>query len=307
MKEVSSIEFYTGSKEEVLPGFSAEFPYIASCAELDKYLGRFVPWHWHKTVEIFYTMEGGVEYSTPRGNTVFPAGSGGMVNSNVLHMTKARADSERNSQYLHIFDPSFIAGDQGSRIEQKYVTPIVTAPQIEVIALYPDNPGHTQLLRTIRESFKISEDEFGYEIRLREALSDIWFQFLTLTLPLLDQKEEYNKQNDKIKSMMVYIHEHYAEKISIADIACAAFSSERECFRAFHDCLHMTPVQYIKSYRLQAACSMLAKTRETVTNISHACGMGGSSYFGKAFREHMGCTPMEYRDRWQNSDIYRQK
>ena len=47
MKNIHSIEFYTGSKEELLPGFEKDFPYIASRAELDKYIGCYVPWHWH--------------------------------------------------------------------------------------------------------------------------------------------------------------------------------------------------------------------------------------------------------------------
>ena len=54
MKNIHSIEFYTGSKEELLPGFEKDFPYIASRAELDKYIGCYVPWHWHRTVELFY-------------------------------------------------------------------------------------------------------------------------------------------------------------------------------------------------------------------------------------------------------------
>ena len=53
MKNIHSIEFYTGSKEELLPDFEKDFPYIASRAELDKYIGGYVPWHWHRTVELF--------------------------------------------------------------------------------------------------------------------------------------------------------------------------------------------------------------------------------------------------------------
>ena len=303
LKNIYNIEFHTGSKEELLPGFTSDFPYIASCAELDKFMGRFVPWHWHKTVELFYMESGILEYCTPKGKMMFPAGSGGMINSNVLHMTRPQAKSEKNIQLLHIFDPSFIAGQQGSRIEQKYVTPITTAKQLEIIALYPDNPEQAKILDTIRESFHLSENDLGYEIKLRETLSDIWVQVFAMSRPLLEEKGHYDKANDKIKLMMVYIHEHYAEKISIAEIASAAFSSERECFRVFHDCLHMTPVDYIKSYRLQMACHMLAKGKETITFISNACGLGSSSYFGKVFREYIGCTPIEYRRKWQNSDI----
>ena len=51
----------------------------------------------------------------------------------------------------------------------------------------------------------------------------------------------------------------------------------------FHDCLHMTPVEYITTYRLQVACQMLAKGQEAVTVISHECGLGSISYFERFF------------------------
>lgn len=302
VKTISQIEFHTGSKEERLPGFTPEFPYIASRVELNPFMGHFVPWHWHKSVELFYMESGLLEYDTPRGKMIFPAGSGGVVNSNVLHMTRPQAHPEKNIQLLHLFDPSLIAGERGGRIEQRYVTPIVTAPQIEILGLYPCDPEQAGILEAIRRSFSLPEHGFGYEIELREVLSGIWVRLFAMVRPMLEKKEDYGKANDKIKSMMVYVHEHYAEKISIAELAAAGFSSQRECFRAFRDCLHMTPVDYMKSYRLQTACQMLAKGREPITFISHACGLGSSSYFGKVFREHIGCTPLEYRLRWQDND-----
>jgi Transcriptional regulator containing an amidase domain and an AraC-type DNA-binding HTH domain len=187
LRNISNIEFHAGSKEERLPDFASDFPYIASHAD---FIGRFVPWHWHKAVELFYMQSGTLEYYTPKGKKVFPTGSGGLVNSNVLHMTKPQA--EGTIQLLHIFDPSFIAGEQRCRIEQRYITPVIAHSQLEIIALYPDRPEQAPLLNTIRES---------------------------------------------------------------------------------------------------------------ITFISRACGLGSSSYFGKMFREHAGCTPAEYRRKWRDNDI----
>ena len=303
MKNIHNIEFYNGTKEELLHGFEKDFPYIASRAELDKYIECYVPWHWHRTVELFYVESGSIEYDTPKGKMLFPAGSGGMVNSNVLHMTKAISQREKNVQLLHIFDVSLLAGEQGSRIEQKYITPVITAVQIEIIPLFPGNREDERILKLLIDSFRLSSEEFGYEIKLREALAQIWLMLFELSSSMREKKDGYSKSNDKIKLMMIYIHEHYREKISIADLAAAAYLSERECYRVFHDCLHMTPVEYITSYRLQVACQMLAKSQETVTFISHECGLGSSSYFGKVFREYAHCSPIEYRKKWQNSDI----
>ncbi len=147
MKSIHSIEFYSGSKEELLPNFEKDFPYIASRVELDKFIGRYVPWHWHNTVELFYMESGSIEYDTPGGKLVFPAGSGGMVNSNVLHTTKAVSQREKNIQLLHMFDVSLLAGEQGSRMWQKYIAPVTTASQVEIIPLFPGNDGYQPWLR----------------------------------------------------------------------------------------------------------------------------------------------------------------
>lgn len=302
MKTIHNIEFKSGSKEEKLPDFAPDFPYIASYVELDRYMERFVPWHWHKAVELFYMQSGELEYHTPKGEFLFPEGSGGLLNSNVLHMTRPRAEGKENIQILHIFDPSMIGGEQGSRIWQKYVTPITAASQLEMLALYPDNPVHEKVLKLIRASFLLDQDEFGYEVRLREALAEIWLHLFELARPELLKGEAQDKVTDTMKAMMIYVHEHYAEKLSVQALAASAFLSERECFRIFHDCLHMTPMEYVKSYRMQMACQMLAESRESVTFIGQACGLGSSSFFGKTFREYVGCTPLQYRRKWQDSD-----
>ncbi len=117
MKIVRGINFIEGSREEELPNFESNFPYIASRVELNQYEEDSIPWHWHKSVEVFYVEQGNLEYRTPNGHYIFPQGSGGMVNSNVLHTTKPKEDN--TVQLIHIFDPSFIGGETGNIIVKK--------------------------------------------------------------------------------------------------------------------------------------------------------------------------------------------
>lgn len=303
MIELGEVSLYTGSKEEILPEVIAGFPHIASRVRFQSGSRNFAPWHWHKSVELFYIAEGALEYHTPKGKWIFPAGSGGMVNSNMLHMTRLPGKTSDNMQLLHIFDAALIAGAQGGWIEQKYVLPISMAQNLELIALYPENPQQKAILDKLAESFQMPEDDFGYEIQLRNILSEIWIQLFAISRPLLDGMEKQDKKSDKMKCMMVYVHEHYKEKIRISELAASGYCSERDCYRLFKECLHMTPVEYITSYRLQCARQMLAEGGETITYISQACCLGSSSYFAKLFREEMGCSPLDYRQKWQNSDI----
>ena len=58
MKCIQGIQLISGSNEELLPDFQTDFPYIATCAELYKYLSPEIPWHWHSTAELFYMEKG---------------------------------------------------------------------------------------------------------------------------------------------------------------------------------------------------------------------------------------------------------
>ena len=180
----------------------------------------------------------------------------------------------------------------------------MNAPQIELIALSPREPAQATIIEMIRAAFSLPENEFGYELKIREALSRIWLELFPICAPLLKEKPQAaDAATDKVKAMMVYIHEHYGEKISISELASAAFLSERECYRVFQNHLHMTPVDYIRSYRIQIACQLLAESQIPVTEVGTACGMGNSSYFGKVFREFTGYTPRQYRQKWQDKNI----
>ena len=167
--------------------------------------------------------------------------------------------------------------------------PITTSSQIEILPLNPKVPEQAGVIDLIRKAFFLSEEEFGYEIKIREALSQIWLRLFQLCAPILQDKTgSANGTDDKIKRMMVHIHEHYSEKISIPELAEVAFLSERECYRAFQNHLHMPSVEYIKSYRIQRARQMLADTQTPITEIGYACGLGNPAISEGSFGSLQG-------------------
>lgn len=302
MNHMQSIDINESTKEEMLFGFTPDFPHTMIYAEPDKYIELQAPWHWHRTVELFYVQSGTLEYTTPKGKWLFHAGSGGFINFNVLHTSRVVPSADSTVQLLHLFSPALLSGEHGSRIEKKYVLPLSTASNVEVIPLYPDNPVQSEILKEIKRSFELSEQDWGFEFKIREALSEIWLKLFALARPAIEQGNAGNGSDDKIKMLMIYVHEHYGESISVEQLAQEAHISKRVCFRLFQETLRMTPVEYIRSYRLQKACQMLAKTKESVTQIAYSCGLGSSSYFGKTFREKFGCSPLEFRKYWHDRD-----
>lgn len=307
MKNIQSIQLIEGSNEELLPGFSPDFPYIASRALLDRYLEPATPWHWHRTVELFYMESGTLEYTTPNGKRVFPAGSGGFVNSNVLHTSMVIPSGAETVQLLHLFEPELLSGGQASRMDMKYIRPLTSAAGIEMIVLSPDDAVQAELLKKIRAVFDLDEDDWGYEFTLRQQLTEIWLALFALARPGIELHSGAKDSDEKMKAMMRYIHAHYPDTISVDQLAKEAHISKRVSYRLFRENLHMSPVEYMTGYRLRKACQRLAETDEPITQIAYNCGLGSSSYFGKLFRERFGCTPGAYRKEWHDRNSNQQK
>ena len=191
-----------------------------------------------------------------------------------------------------------LGGSVGSRIEQKYLVPITANPALELLALDPADPDQAALLEKLRDSFALDENEFGYELRLRAALGEIWLGLLALPRP--EARPGAAAFDEKCKAMLAFVHEHYAEPLRIEQIAAAGFCSQREAFRTFQQCLHVTPLNYLQSYRLQMAADRLVRSGQQITAIAVDCGFASLSYFGKVFRQKFGCTPAQFRSKWQD-------
>ena len=120
MVDILEMRLNENTGEETLKGISQTFPYTKSRAFLNRYT---VCWHWHKAVELFFVERSLLEYETSRGRMVFPAGSGGLVNTGVLHTTRLQENSCDTIQLLHIFHASLLYGQTDGRIYQKYFPP----------------------------------------------------------------------------------------------------------------------------------------------------------------------------------------
>lgn len=301
MKYLQNIDIAADSREEILPDFSPDFPCLASHVRLSRQLYPGAPWHWHRTVELFYVESGSLEYIIPEGRFLFPPGSGGFLNANVLHSSRIADHSQPTVQLLHMFDPGFLAGERGSRIERKYILPL-TATGPRLLPLHPDDPAQAKILAQLKESFALPDGQWGYELRLRAVLSELWLALIDLARPTMETGNAAAPSDALIKSLLVYIHENYARNLSVDELAAAVHISRRACFRVFRENLRMTPLEYLRQYRLSKARTLLESTDLPITEIAYECCLGSSSYFGKTFREAFGCTPGGYRRNWHDRD-----
>ena len=85
--------------------------------------------------------------------------------------------------------------------------------------------------------------------------------------------------------MLDFLHWHFSEDISLAQLAESAGVSSREAQRCFRDILHMSPMEYLHQYRLQVAEELLLGTADSVLDVGVSCGFPNPSHFIKSFRK----------------------
>lgn len=289
--------------QELVPRNAADFPVYTCYEDLTLHPGSYVPWHWHPDVELCWFMQGGIRLCTSNHTFTIQAGEGIFINSNVLHY-KELIPGPAPQALEQVFDPQMISGFPRSLFDIKYVAPIIECRELEALHLKPSNSRHRNILELLRHSYDAADRaEPGYEFTVRNDLSSAWFLLFQEAKPILSSRKPVPSQSEeRIKQMMLFIHAHYAEKISLGQIAEAASVSEREALRCFSQNLNTTPFTYLLEYRTRRAASELQETNRSVTDIAYDCGFGGTSYFGKIFKKFMHCTPSEYRELHNGKD-----
>ena len=272
---------------EEVEGLHNEYPYVYHHVDLNK---TTIPWHWHEALEFCYIHSGSIKVSTAGQTQVFEKGQGFFINSNVLSAMTEGADCVIDS---HLFHPVFLGGHFKSVFETKYLDPVTQNRNLDLLPLRGETGTQRQLLQKLRQLSFLQKQE-DVEFQTRNLLSEIWLLLLE-ELQNTQLKGTSVKNQDRILTMMAYIQENYAQKLSLQDIANAGAVSTRECLRCFQASIRQSPIEYLLEYRVQAATKLLEKTELSVTQIAMQTGWGSSSYFTKMFHRLRGKTPNLYR------------
>lgn len=256
-----------------------------------------VPWHWHEELEAGIIPQFPTVITAGHEKILVNPGEGFFINSGILHGAYA---PEGYDSLIHslVFHPRLIGGNTDSIFYQSYLRPVMGNPTLECVIFKPDIPWHRECLEVIEGAWEYcARKEPGYEFMVRSALSRlVWLLFSHQEKSGHTHSSKTLRDANRIKQMLTYIHEQYGLGLTITSIASSAAISERECLRCFRNTIGISPIQYLKQYRLRQAASRILASEDRVCNIASQCGFQDMSYFSKSFREQYGCSPTLYRD-----------
>lgn len=280
--------------KELKPHGSLEFP----CAGyFKKYTDRpddIVPWHWHEEIELVYIKEGSLRLKLQANSYSLEKGDCLAINSNAIHY--AAAFPECDLQTI-VFSPLLITGNNESVFAKKYMQPLTSCTAYSGYHLKAGD--NTAASRCFVNAFEALKHEVpGYEFIVRENLSKLcFFLYNQFEEEIAAEDVKLNYDNLRIRKMLEFINNSFAENLSLSDIAKAGEIGERECLRCFQRTMQISPMQYILKYRIMHGANLLLKNpANSISEISLLCGFDSPSNFSKMFKRFYSCTPREYRN-----------
>jgi DNA-binding LacI/PurR family transcriptional regulator/DNA-binding response OmpR family regulator/nitrogen-specific signal transduction histidine kinase len=98
-----------------------------------------------------------------------------------------------------------------------------------------------------------------------------------------------------IRKAMAYIHTRYSEPITREEIADHIGISADYLTDCFRQELGITPITYIRRYRIRQACELLRNSDQSITQVALMVGFSDSAHFTRTFQREVGSTPRAFR------------
>lgn len=138
-----------------------------------------------------------------------------------------------------------------------------------------------------------------HELRETDAASTLSIEGLTLEIIAAASRGSVKQskcQTPKwLEQAREFIHAHFAESLTLAQIAELAAVHPVHLAREFRKHFHSSPANYITQLRIELACRELAKPDTQLAHVASATGFYDQSHFSKTFKRLTGMTPTRYR------------
>lgn len=244
--------------------------------------------HWHKELEFAFLLAGRMEICVDGEMKEVQAGELFIISGGVLHYY-VEPDEPFQVVVAKISLEMLEGLSEACRgfLGEFYQNVLLVRPDKEIRRIFEDIVG---LLET--------EDGITQETSF-VADFIIFTNYMRNHQDLIKErvKSQKNSNAELLDRMQSYLLEHYREKIALSDMAAFLGFSESYCSRYIKKISGMNFLDYLNSYRIMRAGTLLRTTDDPVTEIAYATGFKSIQSFNRVFKFYCGTSPSDYRRR----------
>ncbi|MBQ7900341.1 MAG: helix-turn-helix transcriptional regulator, partial [Clostridia bacterium] len=237
------------------------------------------PFHYHDWYELYHLVEGSCTYRIGNKKYALSAGDWAFIPPNTAHkVTYKMGPHERQ---LICFSRDYISSQLIPKINIFITNPVYT-PMPEEAAVVENIAG-----RVFSEFQK--QDEFSPRM-----YKNLLFELLVHFIRKSSFIREENEIDMVVAYVIDYINLHYAENITLEELADFNNVSPSYLSRKFKYISGMNLSEYVRDVRLKHAKIMLVETNDSISQISDRCGFNDSNYFSYVFKKEEKISPLQY-------------
>ena len=252
----------------------------------------------YKSSDMTFLLYSAIKYSAKiRNNQIL-----NRKKSSLLLILKGKYLYSYNKESFIATDNSLVVIPRGSTYSYKILSKQTECMQIELDIFYRQAP------------LEIAEHPFPVNLQFDISLSRIFEKIIDLytykpigytfsatsclfkLFGVLVQNETKNaaEMQSKITPAVLYISQHYCEKIKISKLAKLCLISESQLRRLFNSEYGVSPLQYKISLQIEAACNLLESGNCQISQIADMLGFDSVYEFSATFKRKMGKSPRKY-------------
>jgi signal transduction histidine kinase/ligand-binding sensor domain-containing protein/DNA-binding response OmpR family regulator len=135
------------------------------------------------------------------------------------------------------------------------------------------------------------------------VLKDIFKTTFTRQIDIAAPQVQAQSDDEKLMSnAMRYLDEHITDsQVSVETLSRHLGMSRSTLYSRLFDLTGQTPVEFIRSVKLERAAALMEKTDMNIAQIAYSVGFATPKYFAKSFREKFNVLPSEYLNNIRNN------
>ncbi|MGT2845648.1 helix-turn-helix transcriptional regulator [Streptococcus massiliensis] len=252
--------------------------------------------HWHTDVEIVYVHEGTARFHIDYDYFNSEAGDIILIRPNALHSIHP-IGQERHCMDALNFHLDLTGYSTMDAASINYLQPLYNGELDFVRVIKPQQAAYQAIKSCLFAAMEIGyERKEHFEFLLKAQLNQLLY--LLFSQGYVTSKEmsldSYRKE-EKIRSLIDYIGEHYQENLTIEHLANYCGYSATHFMNFFKKHLGVSCIEYLIQFRLRKAAELLQHSTISVLEIAQQIGFNNLSNFNRQFKKYYQMTPSQYR------------
>lgn len=253
-----------------------------------------VPLHWHKEFELNYMCSGQGEFICGDDRFIFEKGDIIILQPDVLHAVQQTSDTLNVYDTL-VFSADMLAGTRNDRSSLDFFQPLIDGLLVMDARISRSHSRYAELESCVRNIFVNAKKNTPLnDIFLRSGLLQ-FFAIVAESGGLHAVNRTKTNRSEKIRPSIQFIHEHFAESITIEQLAEVSHLSRSYFMSCFKNSAGIGAIEYLNQIRINAVCERLRADDGSISEIAYNCGFTNLANFNRQFHRQIGVSPKEYR------------